>query len=92
LQEPLTRILGQSVFVDNRPGAAGAIGSREVAAAPADGHTLVFSNNGPTSILPAIQKDVGYDSLKSFAPVSLVAIAPLVLAVNNSVPADNMAE
>lgn len=92
LQEPLTRILGQSVFVDNRPGAAGAIGSREVAAAPADGHMLVFSNNGPTSILPAIQKDVGYDSLKSFAPVSLVAIAPLVLAVNNSVPADNMAE
>src|SRR4051812_16149904 len=63
LQEPLTKILGQQVFVDNRPGAAGAIGTREVATAPADGHTLVFSNNGPTSIAPTIQKDAGYDSL-----------------------------
>ena len=92
LQEPLTKILGQPVIVDNRPGAAGAIGTREVAGAPADGHTLVFSNNGPTSIVPAIQKDAGYDSLTSFAPVSLVAIAPLVLAVNASVPADNVVD
>jgi len=92
LQEPLTKILGQQVFVDNRPGAAGAIGTREVAGAAPDGHTLVFSNNGPTSIAPSIQKDAGYDSLKSFAPVSLVAIAPLVLAVHASVPADNVAD
>jgi tripartite-type tricarboxylate transporter receptor subunit TctC len=92
LQEPLTKILGQPVIVDNRPGAAGAIGSREVATAPPDGHTLVFSNNGPTSIAPSMQKDAGYDSLKSFAPVSLVAVAPLVLAVHASVPADNVAD
>jgi tripartite-type tricarboxylate transporter receptor subunit TctC len=91
LQEPLTKILGQPVIVDNKPGAAGAIGSREVAGAVADGHTLVFSNNGPTSIAPAMQKDTGYDA-KSFAPVSLVAVAPLVLAVHASVPADNMAD
>ena len=92
LQEPLTKLLGQQVFVDNRPGAAGAIGTREVAGAAPDGHTLVFSNNGPTSIAPSIQKDAGYDSLKSFAPVSLVAIAPLVLAVHASVPADSVAD
>ncbi len=92
LQEPLTKILGQPVIVDNRPGAAGAIGSREVATAPPDGYTLVFSNNGPTSIAPTMQKDAGYDSLKSFAPVSLVAVAPLVLAVHASVPADNVAD
>jgi tripartite-type tricarboxylate transporter receptor subunit TctC len=91
LQEPLAKILGQPVIVDNRPGAAGAIGSREVAGAPADGHTLVFSNNGPTSIAPAMQKDAGYDS-KSFMPISLVAVAPLVLAVHASVPADNVAD
>jgi tripartite-type tricarboxylate transporter receptor subunit TctC len=91
LQEPLTKTLGQPVIVDNRPGAAGAIGSREVAAAPADGHTLVFSNNGPTSIAPSMQKDAGYDS-KSFTPVSLVAVAPLVLAVHASVPADNVVD
>lgn len=91
LQEPLEKILGQPVIVDNRPGAAGAIGSRELAGAPADGHTLVFSNNGPTSIAPSMQKDAGYDS-KSFAPVSLVAVAPLVLAVHASVPTDNVTE
>lgn len=91
LQEPLAKILGQPVIVDNRPGAAGAIGSREVAGAPADGHTLVFSNNGPTSIVPSMQKDAGYDT-KSFAPVSLVAVAPLVLAVGAGVPADNVAD
>ncbi|MDQ8727101.1 tripartite tricarboxylate transporter substrate binding protein [Bradyrhizobium sp. LHD-71] len=91
LQEPLAKLLGQPVIVDNRPGAAGAIGSREVANAPADGHTLVFSNNGPTSIAPAMQKDAGYDS-KSFAPVSLVAVAPLVLIVHASVPVENVAE
>jgi tripartite-type tricarboxylate transporter receptor subunit TctC len=92
LQEPLTKILGQPVIVDNRPGAAGAIGSREVATAAPDGHTLVFSNNGPTSIAPTMQKDAGYDSLKSFAPVSVVAVAPLVLAVHASVPADNVSD
>lgn len=91
LQDPLAKILGQPVIVDNRPGAAGTIGSREVAGAPADGYTLVFSNNGPTSIAPSMQKDAGYDS-KSFAPVSLVAVAPLVLAVHASVPADSVAD
>ena len=91
LQEALTKSLGQPVIVDNRPGAAGVIGSWEVAGAAADGHTLVFSNNGPTSIAPAMQKDAGYDH-KSFAPVSLVAVAPLVLAVHTSVPADNVAD
>lgn len=91
LQEPLAKILGQPVIVDNRPGAAGTIGSREVLGAPADGHTLVFSNNGPTSIAPAMQKDAGYD-FKSFAPVSLVAVAPLVLAVHADVPGDSVVD
>ena len=92
LQEPLAKLLGQPVIVDNRPGAAGAIGSREVASAAPDGYTLVFSNNGPNSIVPALQKDAGYESIKSFSPVSQVALAPLVLVVHSSVPADNVAD
>ena len=92
LQEPLSKALGQTVIVDNKAGAAGAIGTRQVATAPADGYTLIFGNNGPSAITPLIQKDAGYDPVKDFAPVSLVSIAPLTLVVHPSVPANNVKE
>lgn len=92
LQEPLSKALGQPVIVDNKAGAAGAIGAKQVATAPPDGYTLIFGNNGPSAIIPLIQKDVGYDPVKDFAPVSLVSIAPLTLVVHPSVPATNVKE
>ncbi|TAJ82797.1 tripartite tricarboxylate transporter substrate binding protein [Reyranella sp.] len=92
LQEPLSKALGQPVIVDNKAGAAGAIGTKQVATAPPDGYTLIFGNNGPSAIIPLIQKDVGYDPVKDFAPVSLVSIAPLTLVVHPSVPATNVKE
>ncbi|MBI3199271.1 MAG: tripartite tricarboxylate transporter substrate binding protein, partial [Rhodospirillales bacterium] len=92
LQEPLSKALGQPVIVDNKAGAAGAIGTKQVAAAAPDGYTLVFGNNGPSAIVPLLQKDVGYDPVKDFAPVSLVSIAPLVLVLHPSVPAGNVKE
>jgi tripartite-type tricarboxylate transporter receptor subunit TctC len=92
LQEPLSKALGQPVIVDNKSGAAGAIGTKQVAAAAPDGYTLVFGNNGPSAIVPLLQKDVGYDPVKDFAPVSLVSIAPLVLVLHPSVPAGNVKE
>jgi len=92
LQEPLSKVLGQTVIVDNKAGAAGAIGTKQVATAAPDGYTLIFGNNGPSAIVPLIQKDVGYDPMKDFEPVSLVSIAPLVLVVHPSVPAANVAE
>jgi tripartite-type tricarboxylate transporter receptor subunit TctC len=92
LQEPLSKALGQPVIVDNKGGAAGAIGTKQVATAAPDGYTLVFGNNGPSAIVPLLQKDVGYDPVKDFAPVSLVSIAPLVLVLNPSVPAGNVKE
>jgi len=92
LQEPLSKILGQPVVVDNRVGAAGAIGTAQVAQAAPDGYTLVFGNNGPSAIVPLTQKDVGYDPIKNFAPVSLVSIAPLTLVVHASVPASTVTE
>ena len=90
LQEPMQKTLGQPVIVDNKPGAAGAIGAREVARSPADGYTLLFSNNGPSSTTPLLVKDAGYDGLRDFAPVSLVSTAPLFVVVNASVPANDL--
>ena len=92
LQEPLSKALGQPVIVDNKAGAAGAIGTKQVATAAPDGYTLVFGNNGPSAIVPLIQKDAGYDPIKDFEPVSLVSIAPLTLVVHPSVPASNVKE
>jgi len=90
IQEPLSAALGQPVIVDNRAGAAGAIATRAVAQSAPDGYSLIFSNNGPGALVPLIQKDAGYDPIGDFAPVSLVATAPMVLVVHASVPATDL--
>lgn len=90
LQEPMQKTLGQPIVVENKAGAAGAIGAREVARAAPDGHTLLFSNNGPSATTPLLVKDAGYDGLKDFAPVSQVSSAPLFVMVNAAVPANDL--
>ena len=90
LQEPMQKTLVQTVIVDNKAGAAGAIGAREVARSAPDGHTLLFSNNGPSSTTPLLVKDAGYDGVKDFAPVSQVSSAPLFAMINASVPANDL--
>ena len=92
LQEPLSAVLGQPVIVDNKPGAAGAIAARFVAQSPPDGYTLVFGNNGPSALLPLIQKDAGYDPIADFSPISIIATAPLIMVVHESVPAKTLKE
>jgi tripartite-type tricarboxylate transporter receptor subunit TctC len=92
LQEPLSVQLGKPVIVDNKPGAAGAIATRFVAQSPPDGYTLVFGNNGPSALLPLIQKDAGYDPIADFSPISIVATAPLIIVVHESVPAKTLKE
>lgn len=91
LQEPLTKILGQPIIIDNRGGAAGTTGANEAARSDADGYTLLFANNGPISIAPLLQKGVDFNPLKSFAPVSLVSTAPLVLVASENVPVKDVA-
>ena len=91
MAEPLGRLLGQAVIVDNKPGASGAIGTQAVATSAPDGHTLVFVNNGFV-ITPLLNPKAGYDALRDFTAVSLVTTSPMVLVVNNEVPADNVAE
>lgn len=92
LQEPVGKALGQPIIVENKGGAAGAIGARLVAAAPPDGHTLLIVNTGLVAITPFVQKNAGFDALKSFVPVAGMSSAPSVLLVNPGVPAGNLKE
>ena len=77
--------MGQTVVVDNRPGAASLIGTQIAANAAADGYTLLLADSGLT-INIAFFKDPKYDALKSFDPVSVVAEAPYILVVNPGLP------
>jgi len=89
--ERLQHATGQAFVADNRPGAGGAIGTDAVAKAAPDGYTLLAASSGPISIMPNLQK-TPYESLKDFAPVSLIAAAPFALVVNPSFPAANAKE
>jgi tripartite-type tricarboxylate transporter receptor subunit TctC len=89
--QKLQEALGQPVVVDNRAGAGGSIGSDLVAKSAPDGYTLLASSSGPISIMPNLQK-TPYDSLKDFAPVSLIALAPFALVTSPSFPAANAKE
>ena len=84
--------LGQPVVVDNRPGANGVVAAQALASSPKDGYTFLVTDGSMFSINPAIYKNLGYDLKKDFAPVSLLARAPLYLAVNPKVPANTLAE
>jgi tripartite-type tricarboxylate transporter receptor subunit TctC len=79
--------LGQPVVVENKPGAAGIIGSEMVAKADPDGYTLLVGSSGTMAINPSLYSKLSYDPLKDFEPVSLLSVVPLFLAVNPSVPA-----
>ena len=87
--QALQEKLGQPFVVDNKPGAGGMIAAGQVAKAAADGHTLFVVNNGHV-ITGVMQKALPYDTLKSFAPVSLLATAGLVIVANAKFPAGDV--
>ena len=84
--------LGQAVVVDNKPGAGGNIGADNVAKSPNDGYTLVMGTVGTHSINGALYAKMPYDMVKDFSPVTLLASAPNLLVVNNSLPVKTVAE
>ena len=88
----LTERLGQPFVVENRPGASGAIGSVAVAKAPPDGYLLVMGTVSSHGINSALSKTLPYDAVKDFAPITVVASTPNVLAVNPGFAAKNLGE
>ena len=84
--------LGQPVLVENKPGAGAAIATEFVAKAPPDGYTLLVGATGAMTINPAVSTKLSYDTLRDFAPVSMIASFPLLLTVNTSAPVRSLAE
>ncbi len=90
--EPLGHALGQTIVVDNRPGAGGNLGTGVVAKAEPDGYTLLFTIQGPLVTAPLLSKGLGYDPERDLAPVSLVATSPNVLVVDPELGANTLAD
>src|SRR5712691_6927462 len=92
IADKLSAALGQSVVVENRAGATGAIGTQAVAAAAPDGHTLLVGQTGEIAINPHWAKGIGYDPDKDLLPVALATIVPLALVVPGKAPYATVAE
>src|SRR3954464_14922205 len=88
----LSETLGQPVVVENRPGAGGNLAAEAVAKSAPDGNTWLLGNNSILATNAALYAHLGYDPVKDFAPVALVAIQPNILVVHPSVPAQSVKE
>lgn len=87
----MAEALGQSVVVENRPGASGQIGAAAVAKAPADGYTLMLDASS-FAVNPALYPNLPYDSLKAFKPIGVIALFPNVVLVHAAFPPQSIAE
>ncbi len=90
--DPLGRILGQPVLIDNRPGNGSSLAAELVAKAPADGYTMLIASPSSQSVNPAMNRNLGYVPERDFAPITKVSSSPLVVAVHPSVPARSIPE
>ena len=89
--DPLAQKLGQPIVVENKAGAGGNIGTRQVAQAKPDGYTILLTINGPIVTAPALYKNtLGYDPDKDLQVISMVGTSPNVLVVPANAPADNV--
>jgi tripartite-type tricarboxylate transporter receptor subunit TctC len=90
--EPLGRLLGQPILIDNRPGNGSSLAAELVAKAPADGYTMLIASPSSQSVNPAINKNLGYVPDRDFAPITKVTSSPLVVAVHPSLPVKSLPE
>jgi tripartite-type tricarboxylate transporter receptor subunit TctC len=88
--QELTKAWGQSVVIDNVPGAGGSIGADKAAKAPADGYTLLMGHIGTLAVNPSLYPKLPYNPVKDFAPVAWVARVPNILVVNPALPVKNV--
>lgn len=92
MADQLSQTLGQNVVVDNRGGATGNIGTELAARAVPDGYTLLMGNVAPNAVNVSLFKKLGFDPVRDFAPVSLVAVTPNILVTNPSIPVKTVKE
>lgn len=88
----LAESLGQSVIIDNRPGASGIIGTELAARAPADGYTMFMGGSGQMSINPSLYRKLPYDPHRDFSPVTMVVEFPSLLTVHPSLPVKRVSD
>ena len=88
----LGEILGQTLVIDNKPGGNTALGADLVAKAPADGYTVLFTNDATFVLNPILSPQLSYNVARDFAPVATVAYLNLAMVVANTLPVNNMAE
>ncbi len=92
VSQRLGEVMGQQIVVDNRGGAGGLIGTTTAAQSAPDGYTLFLGSVGNLAHNPALQKNLPYDPVRDFAPVTLLATSPFIVAVNPGVAAQNTRE
>jgi tripartite-type tricarboxylate transporter receptor subunit TctC len=92
IAQKLTEMWGQTVVVENKPGAGGNIGADFVAKSPPDGYTILLGALSTHAVNPSLYKSMPYDAAKDFAPITLIAITPNVLVVNSSLPVNSAKE
>jgi tripartite-type tricarboxylate transporter receptor subunit TctC len=90
--QKMSEILGQSVLVENRPGASGLLAAEDVVKSPPDGYTLMMASQTVLAVAPRLYREATIDPIKDFAPVAYCGASPLVLVVNPSFPAHTTAE
>lgn len=84
--EAIAKDLGTSLVVENRPGAAGIVGTQLAARAQPDGHTLLLGSTGPNSISAALYENLPYDPVEDFTPITQITSLPLLLSINANLP------